>query len=65
MLCNNDSCVNYQCKIKYSGAIKLAEISKQRQTEEAADLRDEICGYKLFGSDENGNDKCKKQNARD
>jgi hypothetical protein len=65
MLCNNDSCVNYQCKIKHSGAIKLAEISKQRETEEAADLRDEICGYKLFGSDENGNDKCKKQNARD
>jgi hypothetical protein len=65
MLCNNDSCVNYQCKIKYSGAIKLAEISKQRQTEEAVDLRDEICGYKLFEGDENGNDKCKKQNARD
>jgi len=58
MLCNNDSCVNHRCKIKHSGAIKLAEISKQRETEEAADLRDEICGYKLFnGSDKNGMDK--------
>ena len=57
MLCNNDSCVNYRCEIKYSGAIQLAEISKQRQSVEAEDLRDEICGYKLFGSDKNGLDK--------
>ncbi len=58
MLCNNNSCVNYRCEIKYSGAIKLAEISKQRESVEVADLRDEICGYKLFnGSDKHGLDK--------
>jgi hypothetical protein len=59
MLCNNDSCVNHRCLIKHSGAIQLAEISKKRQTEEAADLRDEICGYKLFEGDKNGLDKRK------
>ena len=55
MLCNNESCVNYRCKIKYSGAIKLAEISQKREKTEAADLKDDNCGFKLFnGSDKNG-----------
>ena len=56
MLCNNDSCVNHQCKIKYSGAIKLAEISGQRRKVPTviADFKSDSCGFRLFGSDKNG-----------
>ena len=59
MLCNNDSCVNHQCKIKYSGAIKLAEISGQRRKVPTviADFKRDECGFKIIRSDKDESSK--------
>ena len=57
ILCNVQNCINYRCKVKYSGSIKLAERSGRQAKAETADLRDENCGFKLdFLADDNINE---------